>query len=157
MDRRLLEQLYQKYYRELYLYIYGFCKNTAQAEDLLQETFLKAILSLPDKHSNMRAWLYRVARNLTFNALKKKDAFPEEHMAAENEPLAMILQKEKYRQLYQALQLLPKIQREILIMQYFGKLSHKEIASILNMSPSAVRMAASRARNRLKLYLEEEK
>ena len=119
MDRRLLEQLYRAYYRELYLYIFSFCKNPALAEDLLQETFLKAILSLPDSHTNMRAWLYRT--------------------------------------LYQALQNLPKIRREILIMRYFGRLSYKEIAAVLQTTPGNVRVAAARARAEMKKYMEGEK
>ena len=71
MDSKVLEQLYRKYERELYLYIYSICKDKHATEDLLQETFLKAILALPDGHTNMRAWLYLVARNLTYNAIKK--------------------------------------------------------------------------------------
>lgn len=64
MEKDILKQLYQKYRKEIYLYLYSLCKNSSLAEDLLQETFLKALLSLPDDHTNMRAWLYLVARNL---------------------------------------------------------------------------------------------
>lgn len=67
MEKDILKQLYQKYRKEIYLYLYSLCKNESLAEDLLQETFLKALLSLPDGHTNMRAWLYLVARNLFFN------------------------------------------------------------------------------------------
>ena len=48
MENELLRQLYRKYRRELYLYLYSLCKNHELAEDLLQETFLKALLALPD-------------------------------------------------------------------------------------------------------------
>ena len=67
MEKDILKQLYQKYRKEIYLYLYSLCKKESLAEDLLQETFLKALLSLPDDHTNMRAWLYLVARNLLFN------------------------------------------------------------------------------------------
>ena len=161
MDSKVLEQLYKTYCRELYLYIYAICKNKSLAEDLLQETFLKAILALPDNHTNMRAWLYLVARNLSYNALKKA-----RHTACElskvtaaktdEGPLDTLLQKEQYRSLYDNLQKLSKRSRDILMMQYFGILSHKEIASVLKMTPQAVRMAAVRARKELKTYMEEE-
>ena len=72
MDEKLLRELYKKYYRELYLYLYSLCKSKELAEDILQETFLKAILSLHYSHTNMRAWLYLVARNLYFNHSKKQ-------------------------------------------------------------------------------------
>ena len=55
MEKDILKQLYQKYRKEIYLYLYSLCKNSSLAEDLLQETFLKALLSLPDDHTNMRA------------------------------------------------------------------------------------------------------
>ena len=160
MDSKVLEQLYRKYHRELYLYIYAICKNKSLSEDLLQETFLKAILA-PDGHTNMRAWLYLVARNLTYNALKKAEHSPEvlaKALAVKTDegPLDTLLQKEQYRSLYENLQKLSRRAREILILQYFAKLSHKEIAQVLAMSPQAVRMAAVRARKELKTYMEEE-
>ena len=72
MEKDILKQLYQKYRKEIYLYLYSLCKNSSLAEDLLQETFLKALLSLPDDHTNMRAWLYLVARNLFFNYYRRE-------------------------------------------------------------------------------------
>ena len=58
MDKQLLEKLYDAYYQEIYLYVYALCKNHEWAADLTQETFLKALLSLDQSHTNMRAWLY---------------------------------------------------------------------------------------------------
>ncbi len=71
MDNEILKRLYEQYGKELYLYILSMCRNRAVAEDIIQETFLKAILALDERHSNMRAWLYMVARNLCINYLKK--------------------------------------------------------------------------------------
>ena len=67
------------------------------------------------------------------------------------------MQQEQYQLLYKNLQRLSARSREILIMQYFGQLSHKEIGAVLAMTPSAVRMAAVRARKELKTHMEEEK
>ena len=72
MDNEILLRLYSLYQKELYLYLYSLCGERQQAEDLLHETFLKALLALPDGHTNMRAWLYMVARNLFYNQRKKK-------------------------------------------------------------------------------------
>ncbi len=71
MDKQLLEKLYDAYYQEIYLYVYALCKNHEWAADLTQETFLKALLSLDQSHTNMRAWLYTVARNLYYNEVSK--------------------------------------------------------------------------------------
>ena len=67
MDRDILRQFYRRYSREIYLYLYSLCKSRETAEDLMQEVFLKALLSLPDQNENLRAWLYKVARNACFN------------------------------------------------------------------------------------------
>ena len=73
MDNRILSELYNAYAREIYLYLYSLCKDAQLAEDLMQESFCKAILALSSEHTNMRAWLYTVARNLCLNELKKRN------------------------------------------------------------------------------------
>ena len=72
MDRDILRQFYRRYSREIYLYLYSLCKSRETAEDLMQEVFLKALLSLPDQNENLRAWLYKVARNSCFNELRNR-------------------------------------------------------------------------------------
>ncbi len=162
MDKQLLRQLYTKYQKEIYLYLYSLCKNREVAEDLTQETFLKALLSLSDSHTNMRAWLYMVARNLFFNYKKKaRDFVPLEEFGetiSREEPspiLQALLKDERKRTLYQALQSLGEDKREILVLQYFGGLSQKEIASLLRKSPENVRVLAHRSKKELKEYMEE--
>lgn len=71
MNGQMLRQLYEMYGRELFLYLYSLCENRELAEDLTQETFVKALLSLSEEHTNMRAWLYVVARNLYYSAYRK--------------------------------------------------------------------------------------
>ena len=71
MDSEMLCQFYRCYASEIYLYLYSLCKNRELAEDLMQEVFLKALLSLSDAHTNMRAWLYKVARNTCLNELRR--------------------------------------------------------------------------------------
>ena len=146
---------------EIYLYLYSLCKNSSLAEDLLQETFLKALLSLPDDHTNMRAWLYLVARNLFFNYYRReKEKVPlgevqQIQNTASQEVLEGILNEEKNRLLYQAMNELEERKREILLMQYFGGLSQKEIAAILKMTPENVRVLSYRAKRELRTYMED--
>lgn len=162
METHLLNQLYRKYHREIYLYLYSLCKNRESAEDLLQETFLKAILSLSDNHSNVRAWLYMVARNLYFNYSKKEnrnilldemeDTLLED---TANETLERLLTDERRRLLYKALRHLDERQREVLTLQYFGGLSQKEIAALLKMTPENIRILSYRGKKKLRVYMEE--
>lgn len=163
MDNEFFMKLYGAYQKELYLYLYSLCRNRHQAEDLLHETFLKALLALPDGHTNMRAWLYMVARNLFYNQQKKKsreilmeeqDYFPEKK--TDEDLFEKILEEENRRMLYQAIRRLEIKKREIIQMQYFGGMSQKEIAAVLHITPENVRVLAYRAKKELKKYLEKE-
>lgn len=136
------------------------CKNRDLAEDLTQDTFLKALLTLSDSHTNMKAWLYMVARNLYFNYQKKtKNIIPLDDLQFEEDnttsnTLSLIIQNEQKEKLFNALNKLSKNKREILQLQYFGGLSQNEISAILRLTPANVRVLALRAKRELKQYLE---
>ena len=162
MDNEILLKLYSFYQKELYLYLYSLCGDWYLAEDLLHETFLKALLALPDGHTNMRAWLYMVARNLIYNQQKKKsreilmneqEYLPEKK--TDEELLEKIIEEENRRMLYQAIRRLEIKKREVIQMQYFGGMSQKEIAAVLHITPENVRVLAYRAKKELKKDLEE--
>ena len=134
------------------------CQEQALAEDLTQETFLKALLSLSESHTNMKAWLYMVARNLYLNHLKKeKNRLPldsQTHPTDSPNALSQLIREEQNALLIRAMNRLSWQKREILQLQYFGGFSQKEIAAILHLTPGNVRVLALRARRELKEYLE---
>ena len=165
MDNEILLKLYGLYHKELYLYLYSLCGDRHLAEDLLHETFLKALLALPDGHANMRAWLYMVARNLFYNQWKKnsreilmekQEDYPERWFSERLYTKEKILEEENRRALYRAIRRLEIKKREIIQMQYFGGMSQKEIAAVLHITPENVRVLAYRAKKELKKYLEKE-
>ena len=162
LDKHLLEALYHRYYKELYIFVYSLCGSETVTDDILQDTFLKALLALKDSHTNMRAWLYMVARNLFYNQQKKKsqeilmeeqECFPEKNRY--EDLLEKILEEENRRILYQAIRRLEVKKREVIQMQYFGGMSQKEIAAVLHITPENVRVLAYRAKKELKKDLEE--
>ena len=71
MENDVLVRFYRAYSREIYLYLYGLSHNRQLSEDLMQETFVKALLSLQTADTGVKAWLYKVARNLYFNTYRK--------------------------------------------------------------------------------------
>lgn len=161
MDKQLLEQLYDRFYKEIYLYLFSLCKNIHIAEDLSQDTFIKAMLSLQDSNTNIRAWLYIVAKNLYFNYYKKNSkeislSEFDENIIDENMeiPLNQLIHEESFRLIYKALYKLNDRYREVLTLQYFSGLSQKEIGHILKVSPDNVRILSYRARQQLKKELE---
>lgn len=160
MDKEILKILYEKYRREIYLYLFSLCHNRELAEDLMQETFLKAILSLPDNHGNMRAWMYMVARNLYFNYAKREKRYCSLEESSQNgkREMAELMEKmildEQKRFLYQSLDKLNNPYKEVLLMQYFGGLSQKEIAAVLHITPENVRIISYRAKKKIREYME---
>lgn len=168
MDKDMLRQFYRRYADEIYLYLYSLCKSRETAEDLMQEVFLKALLSLPDQNENLRAWLYKVARNACFNELRnRKRELQSEHIedisASARESLQEnssdnlvdeLIRSEQRRFLYEAMLKLPDRQREILELFYFSELSIKEIAEIMRLTSQNVRVLAYRAKKKLREHME---
>lgn len=176
MESRILQELYEAYGTEIRRYLCGLTGNQTLAEELCQETFLKALLSLPDGHTNMRAWLYMVARNLYFNYRKKEKRVQSGldeleagnrtvqtgnvHGASgagtawESDVLEQVLSREKETLLREALLTLSLQKREVIMMQYYGGMKLKEIAKILGLSPENTRVLAHRAKQELRKYME---
>ena len=158
MDREMLRLFYQRYSREIYLYLYSRCKNREAAEDMMQEVFLKALLSWNDENGNLRAWLYKVARNICMNHLKKagrETGMGEKEIRdTDLSPDEKYIMDEEKRTLYQGMLTLPVRQREIRELFYFSEMSMKEIAVFLRLSPENVRVLAFRAKKALKSYME---
>lgn len=160
MNRKLLEYVYKKYGRELYIYLYSLCKEQTLAEELVQETFAKAILSLSDEHPNFRAWLYKVGKNLYQN-YRKKWGREEQYQEMPEIPyeagiLERYIQNEENQRLYQEILKLQEDQKQVIILFYFSECSIRETAEIMGLKEGHVRMLLTRARRKLKERLEEE-
>lgn len=168
----MLEELYHRYYRELYIFVFSLCKNKTVTDDILQDTFLKALLSLKDSHTNMRAWLYMVARNLYYNYYNKQKNLlsveaedlnqsesstfgAKSDVLMQNDVLEEVLQKEEKKKLWEAVNRLKGQKKEVIMLQYFGDFSVKEIAAMLNLTPGNVKVLSYRAKKELKVYLRK--
>ncbi len=161
LDNDIVKELYLRYERELSIFLFSIVKDEGTVQDLLQETFLKALIALPGSVRNMRAWLYQVAKKLAYNHLKKQnrlvfpdnEAWQNEQMTWEN-GLSTLLREERDQKLYEGLLRLGSDRREVLIMQYFGGMSQKEIAAVMQLSPENVRILAYRGKKQLRQFLE---
>lgn len=160
MNPDILSEFYRKYCKEIYLYLLAMCRSPDLTEDLLQETFLRALISLPDTAASPRAWLYTVARNLYFDKQRRDKHFVRSqpvqtmHDRVAPEPYERLLQSENSRLLYQAMLQLDERKREILQLQYFSGMTQSEIATLLKIKPGHVRVLALRARRELRQWME---
>ena len=165
MENDVLAVVYRTYSREIYLYLYGLSHNRQLSEDLMQETFVKALITVGTADMGIRAWLYKVARNLYFNTYRKDKRLiiglenarnkAEIREEIEESPLSKLLRTEREEVLFKALNKLEGKKREVLLLQYFSGLSGKYIAKLLNITTENARILAFRGKKELKLYLEE--
>ena len=163
MDKRIIEEIYNRYCNEIKGYLISLGADYHTAEDLMQEVFSKAILSLPDGHTNIRAWLYTVARNLYYNLVKRNnntitviEKLSIQQNGTVGDALEQIIADEKTKRFYEAMSALNEKQRRVFTLQFFEGLSQKEIAKAMGISPENVRILAHRAKRMLKEYMENE-
>lgn len=153
------ESLHQAHARELFAYLWRLFDGRPEAEDCLQETFLRALRSYPRlrSHRNLRAWLYRVATNTArtyFRRLAREQARTTEADArlpdAGASPGESYDRKQMLAAVRVAVQALPHKQRAALWMRKYQGLSYHEIALALDCSPGAARANVYQALARLR-------
>lgn len=160
MDAELLEELYRKYYRATLLYCTALCGNEHLAQDLTADAFVKAYLSLPEDIPSFRYWLLRVCKNLWLDHLRRQRYLaPEEAMLTLSDhttPESAYIRSEELRCLWNAIQTLPPVDRELLTLHYFSEVPLQEAARLLGKSYPAVRQRMTRLRQTLKTKMEEQ-
>ena len=168
MDKALLEELYQRYGAEIFRYLYAMCRDRLLAEDVMQDAFCRALISLPTSHVNARAWLYMVGRNFLINEMKKRkreissddiegrNAYREKsgNDTADGDPEEEAIRKEENSMLQEALLSLDERKREILLLNYFERFTLKETAVIMGISYENARILSMRAKRELRRITE---
>lgn len=153
--------LVKLYDRRVYLAAYSILRNEEESRDMVQETFIRAFRNM-DRFEDGRAfypWVHRIIRNLCYNRTQNRSyrtaALPE------NEPAGTIpgpeescLSEEASREVRAAVDRLPELHREIIILKHFEDCSYKEIAEILGIPQGTVMSRLYNARKALKELLE---
>ena len=153
MERQRLAVYVEKYKNAVFRAAYSYTRNYADSEDITQETFLKLLKSEKhfDSEENVKAWLLRVAINLSKDYLKSswliKRTELEENIA---------LKKEKELSLDEAMAKLTPIIRTAVYLHYYMGYSVKETAKLLGISESNVKIRLKRGRDALREFLADE-
>lgn len=160
-----IESIYQTFSRMVYWTAYGVTKNESDAGDIMQEVFIRAIKYAaklaPMEEPQLKAWLYRVCVNLCLDIKRRqKHEQPCEELpepATENAaelPEPSLMGKEECRAVRAAVDELPDIYRETVVLHYFSGLKYDEIAALQGVSDGTVKSRISRAKARLMKALE---
>lgn len=155
------EILYKKYNKELYIYALSLCKDHHLSQDLVSETFFKALLSLDITEGYNKYWLFRVCKNLYLDSLKKNSRLEDidsnsNKLSIEDNTLDKIILNEDRRRIYYELLNLQPSYKEIVVLYYYCNLSLKEISEATGISQGAARTLLFRARKKLKDFLKED-
>jgi len=160
-DPRKFEALYKKYAEKVYNYFwYRTGHNHEVAEDLMQETFLRAFRHLPKfrtREYEYLTYLLTIARNVLVSYFRKQSNQKnvislEEAPEIPVEITQTIDRKLEAENLWRAVQELSQDERDAILLHYREDLPVKEIARIMSKSPNAVKIKLSRARQKLRQH-----
>jgi len=164
MDAETLEALMREYGQEVWNFAYLICRNRSMADDISQETFLRAYRHIASfrGEASVKTWLLRIARNLSYNyrnsaffrkALLLDRISPKgQNRSAEQAFLDEEATNEVWRRVFR----LSAKHREILVLHARHQLSLAEIASLLGIPEGTAKSRLFAARNQLSRLLKEE-
>ncbi len=168
MEAAALAALFDAYADRIYRLALGLLQDTQEAEDVVQETFLKVIAPRHrfEGRSNIATWIYRVAYNASIDRLRqrKEEALPQDLEDAQALPLPnllvewqtpekILLGEEGESILTDAIRRLPQTLRAVFILRDIDELSTEDTAQILEITVGTVKVRLHRARLQLREFL----
>lgn len=160
IDNQMFHEIVRCYEKDLSKLCISLCRNSAEAEDLYQETWLKVLrhYNQYDSRKDFDKWLFAICVN-TFKNMRTASAKRHEVLFGseeeENFYIASIpsadVPHDVYLSLYDAVKKLPQKQRMVIVLRYFKDYSEKDIAEILNIPAGTVKSRLNKAK---KLLLE---
>lgn len=150
-----MEELYKQNAKIVYHFLYTRCKDEALAEELLQDTFLKAFESMErfDGSCKISTWLCQIARHLLYQhwEKEKKASFEElpEEVPARSDTEQQVLHKVELAAVLDALNRMPGDVAQVVKLRTMSEFSFKEIGAMLGKSENWARVTFFRAKKQL--------
>jgi len=163
MEPEFFEQMAMPLFDQLYNFAHWLTGTQADAEDLVQETYARALKGFASfaAGTDLRAWMYRILRNTFLTsksglAAKRTSSLEddaEEPVSPELTPELLLLREEGRATVLSALAALPVDSREVLLLFEMEEMSYREIAEVLGVPIGTVMSRLSRARKMMRLAL----
>ncbi|MCG0275836.1 MAG: RNA polymerase sigma factor [Thermosediminibacteraceae bacterium] len=160
MSNEILEKLFTSKMNIIYKYLVKIGCSHADAEDIVQDTLLQAIIHLEAIGSDkMGSWLFKVALNRYYDLCRKNKKLPLTSLevegilnipAVEYLPENYILDDEKKKEIHRVMESLNPIYKNLLVLKYEVGLSYREIAEILDINEQTVKTYIYRARQKFR-------
>jgi RNA polymerase sigma-70 factor, ECF subfamily len=173
-DQSAFDYLVQKYRRPLVSFMYRMARNTAAAEDLAQEVFLRVYRSRQTYEASAKftTWLYRIATNLAVNHARDTRHERPEVTVSLDEPdeetgttldvadgtitaEEALVRRERMQAIRSKVEALPERQKLAVLMHKYQQMDYKQIADVLKLSESATKSLLFRAYETLREQLRE--
>ena len=166
-----IEKLYREYFTPLYRYTLSLVHDPDMAEESTQETFFRALKKINDYRgeASLKVWLCQIARNLSFDSLKRQSKITaltkhdddesndyELPAGSESDPEEQLLRKQTAMQIHRILHDLKEPYKEVFQLRTFGDLSFAEIGELFGKSESWARVTYYRSRMMIKEELDED-
>lgn len=161
--QKLLEQLFAEYHQDIYFYLYGLSRDADLAEELTAETFLEVVKSLHRfrAESDVKTWLFSIARHQWLGWLRKKGRRPEVVLldelleSQEPPPEHTLYTRSAAQRIQELLSAEPERTRRIVQLRLSGYSFH-EIAAEIGVSESSARVIDFRARTKIRETMKKE-
>ncbi|MCW5878683.1 MAG: RNA polymerase sigma factor [Anaerolineales bacterium] len=164
MDKPDFAELVEAHGRELHAYLWRMLGDEAEAQDCLQDTFLRALRAYPqvEDASFLRAWLYKIATNTAYSRLARAARLAAREVEL-REPLAAgglgveaaVAQRHQLAQLRRAVRSLPARQQAALMLRKYQELDYAEVAAALGCNQAAARANVYQALKKLRQWFKE--
>lgn len=155
------EEIYEVYFREVYLYAFALTKDREQAQEITSETFARALEGIDRFRGDcdVRYWLCRIAKNCYTSQLRKDGRLTElpEKLPQEGSVEQNAIDAALSEQAQAALHALEEPYKEVFMLRVYGELSFRRIGALFGKTENWACVVFHRARNKLKERMEEPK
>lgn len=155
-----IEQLYALYVKDLYRYIYSLCRHPQTAEDLLQDTFYKAHVSLLSKSiHDVKPWLFKVAYYTYIDYCRKSSRTLSTEKIEQVEhatPETIWLQQDSYMKLLNLMDALSPLEKQSILLCDLQECSYEQAAMILDLKLNTLKSHLSRGRKKMRGLIQKE-
>ena len=155
------ERIYRLYFKDVFLYLRAMSASTDTAEEITQETFVKALRSIDsfDGSKDIRAWLFTIARNTYYTYCRRQSRYADEELP-ENEPdiqpnfTERFADEESAFQIHRFLHGMDEPYKEVFSLRVFGELPFEKIGAIFGKRSGWARLTFYRAKKQIIEYME---
>jgi len=156
---------YRQYFPRVFAYVYGRIREVQAAEDVASEAFERAFVKADTlRHEEaFGTWLFTIARNLLISYCRKRNRFAGpvscelvNSVATDDTPEDSLLEREEVAKIMDLVRRFPQREQDIIALKFDAELTNVQIAGIMNLSESNVRVILCRTLQKLRKVLQEE-